>query len=133
MSDKKVVKGDMLYMVELPDGKPEQPPEKCYHCDKLQNYGSMCNLDQCDYIDKRIEYYPSIKPGWITLRDFIKKYHSTVSKTRQEYKNDYYKKIVQELPFELKDKPARTWFVLEYEFCIRMRIDYKGGGVNDSD
>lgn len=48
---KYVCKTSLMYMVTLPGGKVEQPPEKCYHCDKLQNYGEICECEECEVND----------------------------------------------------------------------------------
>ena len=48
-----VCKATLMYMVDE-NGKTTQPPEKCYHCNKLNNYGEICHMDECEVIDEKV-------------------------------------------------------------------------------
>lgn len=77
------------------------------------------------------KYYKCVEPGWITIKDFIDKYHSNLTDVRKSYKNDHYQRVVKELPDQIKCKPARTWFVKEFEFCLRVRVEFKESKDNE--
>lgn len=48
---KLVVRGtSSIYSVDPEnDFKIEQPPEKCYHCDKLQKINDACLMSECEF------------------------------------------------------------------------------------